>query len=147
MLAARLVNLIEAHSQPLSEGLLKKLLTSERTADLRKVPEKELEERTYEIYRNLSDWLLNKTEADIERRYTEIGQRRAQQGVAFSHFLWAIVATKAHLHEFLRREGLVDKPVELIGELELLQALDQFFDRALYYASVGYERARNTMAA
>ena len=147
MLAARLVNLIEAHSQPLAEGLLKKLLTSERTADLRKVPEKELEERTYEIYRNLSDWLLNKTEADIERRYTEIGQRRAQQGVAFSHFLWAIVATKAHLHEFLRREGLVDKPVELIGEMELLQALDQFFDRALYHASVGHERARNARAA
>ncbi|MGH9531872.1 MAG: hypothetical protein ACRD2Q_05720, partial [Terriglobales bacterium] len=64
MLTARLVNLIEAHSQQLSEGLLKKLLASERTADLRKVPEQELAERTYEIYRNLSDWLLNKTEAD-----------------------------------------------------------------------------------
>ena len=91
MLAARLVNLIEAHSQQLSVGLLKKLLVSERTADLRRVPEGELVERTYEIYRNLSDWLLNKTESDIERRYTEIGARRAQQGVAFSHFLWAIV--------------------------------------------------------
>ncbi|MGH9554886.1 MAG: hypothetical protein ACRD2Y_03595 [Terriglobales bacterium] len=147
MLAARLVNLIEARSQQLSEGLLKKLLASERTADLRRVPEGELAERTYEIYRNLSDWLLTKTEDDIERRYTEIGARRAQQGVAFSHFLWAIVATKAHLHEFLRREGLVDTTVELIGEVELLQALDQFFDRALYYASVGYERARNAKAA
>ncbi len=147
MLAVRLVNLIEAHSQQLSEGLLKKLLTSERTTDLHKVPQEELVERTYEIYRNLSDWLLSKTEADIERRYTEIGARRAQQGVAFSHFLWAISATKTHLHEFLRREGLVDSTVELIGELELLQALDQFFDRALYHASVGYERARQTRAA
>ncbi len=147
MLAARLVNLIETHSDSLSQGLLRKLLASDRTADLRKVPEAELEERTYEIYRNLSDWLLNKTEADIERRYTEIGLRRAQQDVAFSHFLWAIVATKAHLHEFLRREGLVDTTVELIGEVELLQALDQFFDRALYHASVGYERARNSKAA
>jgi len=147
MLAARLVNLIEAHSQPLSQGLLGKLLASDRTTDLRKVPEAELAERTYEIYRNLSDWLLNKTEAEIERRYVEIGLRRAQQGVAFSHFLWAIVATKSHLHEFLRREGLVDTTVELIGEMELLQALDQFFDRALYYASVGYERAGNARAA
>ena len=147
MLAARLVNLIEAHSEPLSQGLLHKLLSSERTADLRKVPVDELRERTYEIYRNLSDWLLNKTEADIERRYLELGQRRAQQGVAFSHFLWALVATKAHLHEFLRREGLVEKAVELLGEMELLEALDQFFDRALYYASVGHERARSTRAA
>jgi hypothetical protein len=144
MMAARLVNLIEAHSEQLSQGLLHKLLASERTADLRKVPVDELRERTYEIYRNLSDWLLNKTEADIERRYAEIGQRRAQQGVNFSHFLWAIVATKAHLHEFL---GLVDTTMELIGEVELLQALDQFFDRALYHASVGYERARNAKAA
>jgi hypothetical protein len=37
--------------------------------------------------------------------------------------------------------------VQIYGELELVQLLDQFFDRALYYAVVGYERARMRKAA
>ncbi len=147
MLAARLVRLIEEHSEELAQGLQQKLLTSERTSDLRKVPAEELEQRTYEIYRNLSDWLLGTTENDIERRYTEVGERRARQGVAFSHFLWAIVSTRTHLCEFLQREGFVEKPMDMIGELELFQMLDQFFDRALFYAAVGYERAAAARAA
>jgi hypothetical protein len=31
--------------------------------------------------------------------------------------------------------------VEVFGELEMLQLLEQFFDRAIYHASVGYEQA------
>jgi hypothetical protein len=29
----------------------------------------------------------------------------------------------------------------VFGELELLRLLDQFFDRAVYYATEGYEQA------
>ena len=142
MLAIRLVRLIEDHSEQLSRGLTEKVWNSPKCSDLHKVPADELQARTHEIYRNLSDWLLNKTEAEVERRYTELGARRAGQGVAFSHFVWAITATKEHVYAFLEREGLADSAMELHGELELLQLLEQFFDRALYYAAVGYEQAR-----
>jgi len=33
----------------------------------------------------------------------------------------------------------MDRAVEIMGELELLQMLEMFFDRAIYYATVGYE--------
>jgi hypothetical protein len=33
--------------------------------------------------------------------------------------------------------------MELHGELELLHLLGQFFDHALYYTAVGYERKRD----
>ena len=79
-------------------------------------------------------------EVEVERRYTELGEARAQQGVAYSHFVWAITATKEHMRAFVQREGLSDNAMELHGELELLHLLGQFFDRALYYAAVGYER-------
>ena len=147
MLAVRLVRLIESHSEQLSRGLTEKVWNSPKCSDLHKVPADELQARTHEVYRNLSDWLMNKTEADVERRYTEIGARRARQGVAFSHFVWAITATKEHVHSFVQREGLVDSAMELHGELELLHLLDQFFDRALYYAAVGYEQAHIARAA
>lgn len=142
MLAIRLVDLIEKHSERLSRELSEKVWNSPRCSDLHKVPSAELEARTHEIYRNLSDWLLNKTEAELEQRYTELGARRCEQGVAYSHFLWAVTATKEHLRIFVQREGLSDTAMELHGELELLFLLGKFFDRALYYAAVGYERER-----
>ena len=79
---------------------------------------------------------------DLEQRYRHIGARRAQQGVPFSQVAWAIVLTKDNLWEFLKRETEIERPVEVFGELEMLQLLDHFFDRAIYYAGVGYEKAR-----
>ena len=143
MFAVRLVNLIETHADKLSEGLLHKLKTTDQCSELlEKVPDEELTRRTHEIYRNLSEWLLTKTESEIEERYVGLGIRRARQGVSFSSFLWAISTTKEYLWEFLQREGLLEEPLELFGELELLHSLERFFDRILYFASIGFESAR-----
>ncbi len=146
-MAIRLVRLIETHADRLSHGLLHKFQHAHHCEDLRKVPAAELKDRSYEIYRNLSDWLTAKSESEIEHRYVALGARRASQGVALSNVLWAITATKEHLWEFLQSEGFADKPVELFGELELLHRIEMFFDRALYYVAVGYEKAAKSAAA
>ncbi len=147
MLAVRLVRLIESHADPLSHGLLRHFQTEPQCSDLRKVPADELKDRSHEIYRNLTDWLLSKTESEVQHRYTALGARRAAQGVALSHVLWGITLTKEHLWEFLESEGFADKAQELLGELELLHLVDKFFDRALYYTALGYERAAKSHAA
>jgi len=141
MLLYRLVRLIETHSQALAASLLLRVQDSEHTQAYQNVPPEELKERVYEIYRHLGDWLLGKTEFDIEQRYLEIGARRAHQQVPFSQVAMVIVLTKENLWEFLRKESILDRPVEVFGELEMLQMLEQFFDRAIFYAALGYERA------
>ena len=141
MLAYRLVRLIETHSDALASGLLKKVQSSELTRSYRNVPPEELKQRVYEIYRHLGDWLLGKSAFDIEQRYEEIGTRRVHQGVPISELIWVIILTKENLWEFVKKENVMERPVEVFGELEMMQLLDQFFDRAIYYASVGYERA------
>jgi len=50
------------------------------------------------------------------------------------------VLTRDTLWEFLQGEDILERPTEVFGELKLLQLLEQFFDRAIYYAAVGYER-------
>jgi hypothetical protein len=139
MIALRLVRLIESHSEQLTESLLHKLARSSRAADLRKVPSQETRERAREIYRNLSDWLLTKTEDDIERVYTPLGRRRAEQGVDLSAICWALMMTEENLWDFLEMEGMREKPLEILGGFELLRLLDQFFDQAIYFATLGYE--------
>jgi len=147
MIALRLVHLIESHSDELAAGLLKKFRASPHTHDLQRVPASELRDRSYEIYRNLGDWLLHAKEEEIERRYVNVGARRASQGVPLTDLCWAIVLTKEHLWGFLQEQGYLNSPAEIFGELELLRLLDQFFDKALCYATVGYEQAQTARVA
>ena len=139
MFSYRLVRLIESHADALAGGLEERVQTSTQVAHFRAIPAHELRERVYEIYRHLGEWLLGKNEMDIEHRYREIGARRARQRVPLSEVIQAIVLTKENLWEFLKSEAVMDRAVEIMGELELLQMLEMFFDRAMYYASVGYE--------
>lgn len=142
MLAYRLVRLIETHSEPLAEGLLGKLQGCDKCRNFNRVPPNEFRQRVYEIYHNLGEWLLGKKEDDIARRYTAIGERRFSQGVPLSELVWAINLTRDFLWDYLKRETVVEKPAEIFGELEMLQLLETFFDRAVFYAVCGYERAQ-----
>jgi len=142
MIAVRLVRLIEQHSDELTDGLLKKFQSSARTTELGRVPAHELRTRSHEILRNLSEWLLSKSDIDVEHRYREIGMVRASQNVSLAHVCWGIILTKEHIWDFLQREGFLRGPIEIFGEMELLRLLDQFFDRALCYCAEGYEQAK-----
>ncbi len=139
MIALRLVHLIESHSEELAESLLHKLERSNRAACLRKVPRHEIRERVRDVYQNLSDWLLTKTDEDIERVYVPLGRRRAEQGVTMSALCWALLMTEENLWDFLELEGMRERPLEILGGFELLRLLDRFFDQAVYFATLGYE--------
>jgi hypothetical protein len=147
MMFYRLVRLIEDHSEALACYLLARVQRSGATPDYKNVPPEELKERVYEIYRHLGDWLMTKDEVDLELRYSGIGARRASQGVPLSQLVWAIVLTKENLWEYIKNKSLLERPVEVFGELEMLQLLDQFFDRAIYYAATGYERSIGARAS
>jgi len=141
MLAYKLVRLIETNSNALATTLVSKVRSSELTRSYQNVPAADLKGRVGDIYSHLGEWLLGKSSFDIEQRYQEIGAQRVHQGVPVSELIWVIILTKENLWEFLRKESVPERPIEAFGELEMLQLLDQFFDRAIYYASVGYERA------
>lgn len=139
MFSYRLVRLIETHADTLASGLEKKVLSSACLSCFRTIPVHELRERVYEIYRHLGEWLLGKQQVDIEQRYREIGARRARQKVPLAEVIQVIILTKENLWDFLQSEAVADRAVEIMGELELLQMLEQFFDHAIYFAALGYQ--------
>lgn len=141
MLAYRLVKLIESHSEGLAQGLRHRIVNCDKCPDYKNVPAEDLEHVVYGIYRNLGEWLLGKTEADIADRYMAIGAKRAAQGVPLSQVIWVIAVVKDNLWEYLKQKNVMERPAEVFGELEMLQLLEQFFDRAQFYAAKGYEEA------
>ena len=138
MLAMRLVRLIETHSENLSKGLTQQIRKSDRTSDFRNIPAEDLQLAATEVYHNLGDWLLQKTEGDIAERFQAVARRRASEGIRLHQFVWALMLSRDHLWLFLRHESFADNIVALHGEMELLTLLNQFFDRAIYHAILGY---------
>jgi|SRR5215469_2375020 len=148
MFAIRMIQLIEAHAGRISEELMHRLENSDACKHLlEKVPANELRMRTHEIYHNLSDWLLAKTQAEIEERYVGIGMRRAKQGVPFSELLAAFTITKECLWDHLEQDGLFEDPIELMGNLHLMRSIGRFFDRMGHAAAIGYEANTRTSHA
>jgi hypothetical protein len=140
MLGMKLVRLIEQHSAELARGLTEKIREAERTSDFRKIPAEELQLAASEVYRNLGEWLLQKTERDIEARFQAVGERRASEGIRLHQLVWALLLSREHLWHFLRSQSFTDNIVALYGEMELQRVLSHFFDRAVYYAVSGYEQ-------
>jgi hypothetical protein len=140
MLGLRLVRLIEKHSAEIADGLMTKLRTSERTLAYRNLHEDELRVALVSLYAHLEEWLLTKTESDVEKYFRGIGSRRATEGIPSSQVAWALMMSKGQLWAFVYREAAADQALELYGELEFLETLDRFFDRGVYYALVGYEQ-------
>ena len=147
ILAHRLMKMIEAHASSLAETLEAKLLRSQRCADYNRVSPDEMKTLVGGIYGHLGEWLVTRTEEDIERRYSMIGARRAEQFVPVSQLVWCIVLVKENLWDYLRGNEDLENTSQIFGELELTQMVDQFFDRALYYAVRGHERVHQAHQA
>jgi len=112
LLAYRLVKLIETHSDGLARSLHNRYRECSKCSAYANVPESELIEKVYEVYRHLGEWLLGKTEADVERRYLEIGAQRAAQGVPISQVVWMICLVRENLWDYLQKHAELERPAK-----------------------------------
>ncbi len=150
MLAARLIQLIETHSESLTREVLQDLATNPRTQSFRGVEKKELESRIGDLYRNLGTWISDPRDDAVRSEYEEWGRRRFRQGIPLSEIVYALLLVKHHLRRYIRDHGLVEfsadsvtsgefLPVHLYGVQELNYTVGKFFDQALYCLARGYE--------
>ena len=150
MLSARLIQLIETHSEALTREALQDIATNPRTPSFRIIPRAELESRTDGLYRNLGAWIGDPRDDAVRAEYEEWGRRRFRQGIPLSQIIYALILIKHHLRRYIRDHGLVEfsgdpvlpgefLPVHLYGVQELNYTVGEFFDRALYYLARGYE--------
>lgn len=142
MRALKLIQHMKGNAERMSEEVTQKIRNSERCSQLvLAVPAEQQKRSTLEIYIDLTAWLGTESDKTIEQRYESLGMLRAQQGVPFSNLYWAICIAHEHLWGYMQQECLLDEPVEFWGGVILLRCLTQFFDRALYFALLGYEKA------
>ena len=139
-LSDRLIRAIESNAEEFAQSTVKKLRSSPRTESYHNLPDKDMYNRCYEVYRNLGRWLWEKSDQAIQARFNELGERRRQEGIPLAEVLWALVLTKDHLLEYLGAYGLADSAMELYQQQELDRLIGHFFDRAVCHTAASYER-------
>ena len=139
-LSDRLIRTIESNAEEFAQSTVKQLRSSPRTESYHKLPDADLYNRCYVVYRNLGRWLWEKSDQAVQARFNELGERRCQEGIPLPEVLWALVLTKDRLLEYLAAYALADSAMELYQQQELDRLIGHFFDRAVCYTAAGYER-------
>ncbi len=141
MLSNRLIRMIEDHAEELTSGLIQQLKTHPHTPAFRRFPDTEIHHRTYNVYKNLGAWMLGKPREEIRHHYEELGARRFSEAVPLAEVLYALILSKKNLLVYIKNRGFDGSAIEIYGEQELVNKVDQFYDDAMYFTAVGYERA------
>ena len=150
MLSVRLIKLIETHAESLTNEVVGDLLSNEHTPSHIRIPKEELGLRVFALYEKLGNWIGDPKDDAIRAEYEEWGRTRCRQGIPLSEIIYSVILTKKHLRRYIREHGSVvfsgDRvasgevvPLELYSIQELNYVVGDFFDRALYYLTRGYE--------
>jgi hypothetical protein len=145
VISRRLIQLVEQNADRLTHDLIEAVRRDPRTAAYHRMSDQDLHERAHDLFRNLGQWLSSRTEFAVQTRYEAFGRRRFQEGIPFSHVLFALLTAKALLLDFVRG-SVSGEPAEFPLEYELVLAISQFYDKAIYHASAGYEQAARSLA-
>ncbi|HTV56909.1 MAG TPA: hypothetical protein VMI06_18600, partial [Terriglobia bacterium] len=140
MLTARLVKMIEKHADQLTKKVVRELETDPRTPAYHKLDPQDNYARVFDVVSHLGEWLDCNSETATEHAYRKLGQKRFREGVPMAELVSALMLTKQTLRKYIKTEGWVDSAVHLYQQIELYDMISYFFDRAIYFAVVGYER-------
>jgi hypothetical protein len=141
MRAPKLVQVMKDKSDAMASELVVKIRASAKCRDLQvRVSESEQKQYAREIYQDLTEWLVNKTDSVLAQRYVALGRHRASQDVPVSNLFCAVTIAHESLWNYMQQECLHEDPVEFWGGVILLRSLSDFFDRVVYFALIGYEQ-------
>jgi len=135
-----LVKLIEERADELAGMMVQNVRESPRMAAYHRFGDDELGQRARLVYANLSNWLEEGSEGQVEEEYYTLGRQRYHERIPMSELIWGLLLTRRTLWQFVERQGweTVD---DLQRNLDLELLVVRFFDRAILHASTGYESA------
>lgn len=150
MISAKLIELIEIHANRLTTDVATDLATNPRTPGFRALLREDLEQRVFQLFHHLGNWIGSPKSERVEAEFSEWGRRRFGQGIPLSEVVYAIIILKQHLRRYIQDNGLVEAafpgtendyvlPMHLHSLQDLNARVGEFFDEALYYLARGYE--------
>lgn len=145
MVSRRLVKEIERNADKLAIDLVESLRHDRRAASYENLSDAQYRRVVRDLYANLGDWLEARTWNKLRKTYEAKGRERVAGGMPLEELIYSLTQTKHLLIDFVQKSMPGDVS-ERDQELQLVVAISEFFDRAIYHTIVGYEDGRKTKA-
>jgi len=137
----RLVGLIEKNADELTKNWLNKVRHDAGLQTYHRLDDPDLVSRAHRVYSHLGQWISRETsKEEIAREYIALGAQRRKEGFALSEVIQALLLIRRTLWQKVMDEGLLDTTYDLYQAIELNDRVTLFFDRAVFFTAVGYER-------
>ncbi len=136
----KLVELIEKNADELTKRYLSDVQQHPRLGAYRDFDQKEIYGRAFRVYSQLGKWISQETTPeDVKDYWIALGKKRREEGFPLSEIVLSLSLLRRRLWQKVQTEGLLDSALDLFQAMELHNRVVLFFDRAVYYAVVGYE--------
>jgi hypothetical protein len=138
----RIMDLIEKHADELTNGWIAEIRKDAATPTYSRFEdEKELYQRAHRVFGQLGRWInLEATKEDLQNYWTGVGQHRRREGFPLSEIVQSLGLIRKHFWAKVETEGLLDTGSDMYQAMDLHNRVTLFFDRAIYYAVLGYEK-------
>ncbi|OGD19444.1 MAG: hypothetical protein A2Y69_13735 [Candidatus Aminicenantes bacterium RBG_13_59_9] len=140
LVSRKLIDLIECHADELTRLYLDEVKSNPQLSSYRKIDQDELYKRAYQVYHHLGKWISKETTKEEVRAYWwDLGKERRGEGLPLSEIILSLCILRALLWKKVEVEGMMETALDLYEAMELNNRVIVFFDRAVYYASCGFE--------
>ena len=140
MASRKLVDLIERSADELTTIYVQDIRRDPRMPSYQGFDQKEIYKRAFLVYSQLGKWISRETTKEEIRNYWRaLGRQRCREGFPFSEIVLSLCHIRRLLWDKVQGSGLLDTALDLYQAMDLHHRVVVFFDRALYYAALGYE--------
>jgi hypothetical protein len=136
----KLVGLIERNADELTASYVLSIQRDQRMPRYQGFDQKEIFKRAYRVYSQLGKWISHETTKEEMKNYwTALGRQRRKEGFPLSEIVLSLCHIRRQLWEKVQAEGVMDTALDLYQAMDLHNRVVLFFDRAIYFAAIGYE--------
>jgi hypothetical protein len=141
LISKKLVDLIEHNADELTQKWLEWVRGNLDLPTYHSYDKKLLYDRGFRVYSNLSRWVSTETtREDIRLEYVALGAQRFREGFRLSELIQALIITRRVLWVKIEADGLLDNALDMKSAMDLNNSMLLFFDRAIFFATQGYEK-------
>ncbi|MDZ7764592.1 MAG: RsbRD N-terminal domain-containing protein [Melioribacteraceae bacterium] len=141
MLYQKYIRLVEDHADQLTRKWSTEVRNNPSTPGYKKIPEHQLNERVYDVFKRLGDYLLQ-DEPDFKKtaeHFIKLGRERAKEGMKVSEVIYALILERVVIWNFIVEEGIISSTLDLHEALGFYMRINNFFDKAVYFIAKGFE--------
>ncbi len=140
LLSDPLVAFIHDRADDIARGWLADVTESPTTPSYRRLDAERLLKGVASVLSQFGRWLRgDEAEEEVREFYRILGKHRCQHDFQAHEVISSLMLLRKNIWSFARRQGILERPIDVYRVLELDRRLVLFFDRAMYHTLRGFE--------